>query len=344
MLARPIHLEEKNLYNSAVDHPLQTWEWGEFRQQTNKKLERVGFFQDGKIKHGLQVTFHPIPKLNQYSIGYCPRAFEPNEEQLAILKELGQQHNAVYIKLEPDIALPIEQRSEFKPLIEFLLDNNCQAGKPFFAENTFQLDLTRSKEELLANLKSKTRYNVNIAQKKGVKIVEDNSRQGLEIYLDILKETTKRQQFYLHTPEYFIKMWELFRDTDMIHIFHAYFDNTPIVSWIMFKWGQTVYYPYGASRDLHRDVMASNLMMWEMILWAKDQGAKIFDMWGCLGLDPKQTDPWFGFHRFKEGYGGQLMQFVGTFDLVLQQPQYKLVRLADDIRWRLLRAKSKIGL
>lgn len=344
MLVRPIHLEEKKIYNSAVGHPIQTWEWGEFRRQTNKKLERIGFFQDGKIKQALQVTFHPIPKFNQYTIGYCPRAFEPNDEQLSVLKELGQKHNAIFIKLEPNVALPIEQRSNLKPLIEFLLNNDCEAGKPFFAENTFQVDLTQPEEKLLENLKSKTRYNVNIAQKKGVKIVEDNSRQGLEIYLEILRETLKRQNFYLHTPEYFIKMWELFHDTDIIHIFHAYYKDTPLVSWIIFKWGDTVYYPYGASRDLHREVMASNLMMWEMIMWAKKQGAKIFDMWGSLGLDPDKSNDWYGFHRFKSGYGGELMQFVGAFDLVLQPKQYKLVRLADDIRWKLLRLKSKIKL
>ncbi len=344
MLVRPIHLEEKELFNRVANHPVQVWEWGEFRQKTGKKIERVGFFENGDIKKSLQVSFHPVPKFDQYTIGYCPRGFKPNDNQLSVLKELGEKHNAVFVKLEPDVAKPVEKRAEFRPLIKFLLDNNCQPGRPFFAENTFHIDLTKSETELFGQLKSKTRYNVRLAQRKGVKIVEDSSRQGLAIYQKIAKETRERQNFYLHTPDYFQKMWEQFQNSDMIHIFHAYYDDTPLVSWIMFKWQDTVYYPYGASRDLHRDVMASNLMMWEMIAWAKKQGAKIFDMWGCLGPNADKSSSWYGFHRFKKGYGGQLMQFVGTFDLVLQQPQYKIVSMLDDVRWKFLRIKSRIGL
>ena len=344
MLTRPIRLEEKELYNSVVNHPVQTWEWGEFRRQTGKKIERVGFFEDGQIKQALQVSFHPIPKLPQYTIGYCPRAFEPNPDQLAALKQLGEQHNAIFIKLEPNVTTPIENRAKLKPLIKFLTENNCQPGKPFFYQHTFELDLTQSEKELFANLKSKTRYNVNLASRKGVKIVEDNSRSGLKIYLDILEETLKRQGFYLHSPAYFKQMWQLLKDSDLFHLFHASLDGTPLVSWIMFKWQNKVYYPYGASRDVHREVMASNLMMWEMITWAKREGAKVFDVWGSLGLNPDKNDPWYGFHRFKEGYGGQLMQFVGTFDLVLKQPHYQLFRFADSWRWKVLNLKSKLGL
>jgi len=74
--------------------------------------------------------------------------------------------------------------------------------------------------------------------------------------------------------------------------------NTPLVSWIMFKWKDIIYYPYGASKDIHREVMASNLMMWEMLTWAKKQGAKIFDMWGSLGPEADRSHPWYGFHNF----------------------------------------------
>ncbi len=344
MLTRPIRLEEKELYNSAVHHPVQTWQWGEFRQQTEKKIERIGFFQDGKIQNALQVTFHPIPFLPQYTIGYCPRSFTPDEDQLAGLKELGKQHNAIFIKLEPNIAKPINNRDELKPLIEFLLNNGCEPGRPFFAENTFQLDLTPSENELFAKLKNKTRYNVKLAQRKGVKIVEDNSAKGLAIYLQILEETLKRQNFYLHTPAYFKTMWELLHDSDLMHIFHANYEGTTLASWIMFKWKDVLYYPYGASRNIHREVMASNLMMWEMITWGKRQGATLFDMWGSLGLNPNPKSHWYGFHRFKEGYGAELMQFVGTFDLVLQQPHYKIFRTSDSLRWKLLRLKTKISL
>ncbi len=343
MLIRPIRLEEKDLYNSIVNHPLQTWEWGEFRKKTGKKIERIGFFENGQIQKAFQATFHPIPKLNKFSIGYLPRGFKPDEEQISALKQIGQKHNALFIKLEPNVTFPVENRAEFKPLIKLLTNNDCEPGRPFFAKYTFQIDLTQSEEELFAKLKSKTRYNVRLANRKGVHIVEDSSRKGLEIYLDILQETLDRQGFYLHSPEYFKTMWQQLKDSGMMHIFHAVYENTPLVSWIMFKWKDIIYYPYGASKDIHREVMASNLMMWEMLTWAKKQGAKIFDMWGSLGPEADRSHPWYGFHNFKKGYGGIHTRFVGTFDLILQQPHYKIFKAVDNLRWKFLRAKTKIN-
>lgn len=344
MLIRPIRLEEKELYDSVAKHPVQSWQWGVFQQQQGKKVERVGFFENGKIQEVLQVFFKPIPKFPQYTIGYCPRAFTPDKDQLSALTELGKQHNSVFIRLEPDVSVPITNRAKLKPIIELLLENNCQLGKPFFYQHTYVVDLSQTEEQLFSNLKSKTRYNIRLAIKKGVKIVEDSSKSGLKTYLEILGKTLQRKGFYLHSPEYFKQMWELLANSDMYHIFHAVYDNTPLVSWIMFKWKDKIYYPYGASLDLHKETMASNLMMWEMITWAKSEGAKEFDMWGSLGSKPDQKSPWYGFHKFKEGYGAELMKFAGTFDLVLKQPHYKIFRTADDFRWKMLRIKTKLGL
>jgi lipid II:glycine glycyltransferase (peptidoglycan interpeptide bridge formation enzyme) len=82
--------------------------------------------------------------------------------------------------------------------------------------------------------------------------------------------------------------------------------------------------------------------MWEMIRFGKQQGCSQFDMWGSLGPEPDKSDPWYGFHRFKQGYGGDLVEFVGTYDLVLQDMPYKLFRVANDIRWKFLKWKAKL--
>ncbi len=343
MLIRPIRDDEQSIYNQAVNHPLQTWQWGEFRQQTGQKLERIGFFENGQLKKAIQVTFHDLPVLNQ-TVGYLPRGFKPDEDQISALKQIAKQHQALFIKLEPNVAVPVDQAANHQELAQFLLKHDCQPGRPLFTKYTFQLDLTPAKDELFANLKSKTRYNVRLSRKKGVRIVEDSSAKGLETYLKILAETTSRQDFYAHTPDYFKKMWQQLKDSDLMHLFHAVYDDTVLVSWIMFKFKDFLYYPYGASRSIHRNVMASNLMMWEMISWGKSQGCKTFDMWGSLGPEAKRSNPWYGFHRFKQGYGGQLMKFVGTYDLVTSQPViYKLFRLAENWRWKFLRLKARFS-
>lgn len=341
MLIRPLREEERTQYNQAVNHPLQSWEWGEFRKKTGVEVERVGFFEDGIMKKALQVTFHPIPVMNK-TAGYYPKGFMPDEEQLAALKQIGETHNALFIKMEPNIAQNVETPSAHRQIVEFLMDHNAVPGRPLFTKYTFQLDLKPDIEKLFANLSSKTRYNVNLAHKKGVTIVEDSTQAGMDEHLQILKETTQRQGFYAHSPQYFKNMWETLSPSGMIRIFKAVYEGQTLASWIMFIFNGVLYYPYGASRSINREVMASNLLMWEMIVFGKNNGCTMFDMWGSLGPEPNSKDPWFGFHRFKKGYGGTLVEFLGTYDLVFNQPMYKSFRVAENLRWKLLRLKARL--
>lgn len=342
MLLRPLREEEKKLYNSVVHHPLQTWEWGEFRRKTGIEVERVGFFQDGKLQRALQVFFHPLPGLKNMTAGYFPRGEMPDEEQLSALQQLGKKHHAVFVKMEPNIGHKVDTPSALPQIADFLQKNGAVPGRPLFTKYTFQLDLTPAEDELFAQLNTKTRYNVNLAFKKGVQIFENSTAEGMEQYLQILAETTKRQGFYAHSPDYFHKMWESLADSGMLRIFEAVYEETVIVSWIMFVFNDTLYYPYGASRDLHREVMASNLMMWEMIKFGQQQGCKMFDMWGSLGPQPNEKDAWFGFHRFKKGYGGDLVEFLGTFDLITNGPIYSFYKIAENMRWKYLRLKTHL--
>lgn len=343
MLIRAIRPEEKELYNRVVDHPLQSYQWGEFRRKTGVEVERLGFFEGQKLKRGLQVTFHPlpVPGLNK-TIGYLPKAFTPDDDQLSALKQLAAQHNALFIKLEPNVAQPAKNKPVHRQLRKFLTEQGTQPGRPLFTKHTFHLDLTKPEDELFENLKSKTRYNVNLAYKKGVKIYENSTQEGMSQYLEILQETIDRQGFYAHKPEYFQKMWDAFSDSGMIKIFNAVYQDKILVSWVMFLFNDVLYYPYGASRDLHREVMPSNLMMWEMVRFGKEQGCHTFDLWGSLGLDPDKDNPYHGFHRFKKGYGGEIMEFVGSYDLVMNQPLYKIFRVAEEARWKWLRLKTKL--
>ncbi|MFZ5437530.1 MAG: lipid II:glycine glycyltransferase FemX [Patescibacteria group bacterium] len=344
MLIRAFRSDEQKLFNSAVHHPLQTWEWGEFRQKTGIEIERFGFFENGKLKQSLQVTFHQLPILGK-TAGYLPKGFMPDENQLSTLKKIGREKNALFIKLEPDVSQPVASaQTGHREIRKFLQDHGCQPGRPLFTKYTFELDLDKTEEELFSQLSSKTRYNVKLAKKKGVEVFENSTQEGLETYLKILAETTDRQGFYAHTPDYFRTMWETLKDSGMMKIFNAVYEEKVLVSWIMFVFDSKLYYPYGASSNENRDVMASNLMMWEMIRFGRNSGYKKFDMWGSLGENPDPKNPWFGFHRFKKGYGGELKEFVGTYDLVLDQTIYPIFRVAENWRWKILRLRKKLGI
>jgi lipid II:glycine glycyltransferase (peptidoglycan interpeptide bridge formation enzyme) len=180
-----------------------------------------------------------------------------------------------------------------------------------------------------------------------VKVREDGSEKAFERYWELTYETTTRQGFFAHSASYHKRMWESLkrtttstRDGLTAHLLTATYDGKILVTWIVFVFHDTLYYPYGASSGEHREVMASTAMMWETIRWGKKMGLKKFDMWGSLGENADPKDSWFGFHRFKQGFGPELVEFVGSYDLVIHPMIYQLYRLADKARWFMLRFKK----
>jgi lipid II:glycine glycyltransferase (peptidoglycan interpeptide bridge formation enzyme) len=340
MIIRSIRPDEREQYNQLAVHPLQSWEWGEFRQAMGQTVERLGIFSDdGQLQEVWQVLFSTIP--GGFTVGYVPRGPSPNEEIFPALSDIGHRHNALFIKLEPNIFASAEEEQPFPDLVQLLEKYNCREGQPLFTPYTFQLDLTKSEEDIFANCKSKTRYNIRVARRKGVEIVEDTSAQGLEDYLTLLEETTLRQKFFAHDQNYYRTMFEKFQETGNIRILKAMYEGKPITAWILFFFQDTAYYPYGASSRQHQEVMANNLMMWEALMLAKREGKVLFDMWGALGPNPDEKHKWFGFHRFKEGYGAELKQSLGSYDYILNFPMYSLFTLANKVRWIGLRLQAQ---
>lgn len=306
-------------------HPLQSLAWAEFRQKTGVKVISLANWH---------LTVHHLPFL-PWTIIYFPKGLFLDEKMLEALKRLGQEQKALLVKLEPNV--------KYDPKIEkFLLAHGCKKGQPLFTKYTFQIDLTKSEEELLAGMKSKTRYNIRLAGRRGVKVSKDNSNQAFETYLKLTAETTKRQGFFAHTPSYHRKMWETMHQAGIAHLFKASYQNQILATYIFFVYDQVLYYPYGASTRTHREVMAPYLIFWEAIKFGKKLGCHTFDMWGSLGPNPDPKDPWYGFHRFKEGFGGELVEFLGTYDLVINPFLYPLYNLANTLRWQLLHLKNRI--
>src|ERR1035437_8853181 len=194
-------------------HPLQAREWGDFREKTGVKVIRVD---------DLQLTIHSIPH-TKYTIGYLPKGPLPTEEMLNKLKQLGKTENCVLIQLEPNV--------ENKDGLELGLRSLglIPAAHPLFTNYTFILDLNKSEEELLKDMHPKTRYNIRVAEKKGVKITEDNSNKAFTEYLKLTKETTTRQKFYAHSERYHQLMWETLKVLNpeglTAHLFEAIYNN-----------------------------------------------------------------------------------------------------------------------
>lgn len=322
-----MNLIGKMTMTKSSTHPLQSSEWAEFRKNWGNEVI--------KTKYGY-LTLHEIP-FTKYKIGMFIKGPMPTENQLLELRQLGKEKNLIFIKLEPNYVIKKGETAyaDENIVIEFLKKHGAIRGKTLFTPTTFWIDLTKSEDELLKGFSSKTRYNIRVAQKHGVKVTEDNSEKAFQKYLELTGETSKRQGFYAHTKKYHQLMWEHLRSSrEIAHLLTAEYKNEIITTWILFAYDGFLYYPYGASTDKYKETMANNLMMWEAIKLGKKLGLKTFDLWG--------REEGKGFTKFKEGYNPEVIEFLGSWDLVINKPMYYLYRIAENLRWKVLRFKSRL--
>ncbi len=348
-------LQQKAAYNKLVTHVIQSWEWGEFRKSLGIPVLRYSIYQNGKLSKAFQLTLHKIPFTNQY-VGYLPKGPFPDKDLTEALKKVGKENNCAFIKIEPDIKQVTGNKQSFSMSKQSLRPNGLRlqvadgfisSPKPLFTKYNFLLDLTKSEEELLKSMHPKTRYNIRVAEKHGVKVEERTDDEAFKIYLKLYFDTTKRQGYHGHNENYHREVWKTLKNAGMARLLIAYYQlparnasasaaggpptTYHLTAWMLLNFKGTLYYPYGGSSIAHREVMANNLVAWEAIKLGKKLGLKKFDMWGALGPNADPKDLWFGFHKFKQGYGGQLVEYIGTYDLVFNWPVYWMFTLIDKL-------------
>jgi lipid II:glycine glycyltransferase (peptidoglycan interpeptide bridge formation enzyme) len=308
-----------NNLDKIATHPLQTSFWKEFRHEWgNEVLE---------TKYGI-LTLHKIPYTN-YKIAMFEKGPVPTKSMLSDLKKIGNENNLIFIKLEPNCL-------KDNKLIKLMQSEGAAQGRRLFTPTTFWIDLTPSEENLMKSFSGKTRYNIKLAERKGVTVKEDNSDKAFNKYLDLTRETIRRQGFYAHSEKYHRLMWNILKKAGIAHLLTATFQGEIITTWIVFVWKKFLYYPYGASTEKHKEVMANNLMMWEAIKFGKKLGLTTFDLWG--------REEGKGFTKFKEGYNPKVIEFLGSWDLIINKPAYFIYRLAEKIRWPTLKLAASFGL
>ena len=334
--------KDKEVFNKAAAHPLQSWEWGEFRKKAGNEVVRLGVYRGNKLADAIQIMLHRLPFTN-FKVATLIKGPKPTKEIIKKLKEFGKEEKLIFIKLEPNFVIAIDGQKkalkETERVLELLRNSGAVSGKTLFTPTSFWIDLTRDVDEMLKSFSPKTRYNIRYAQRKGVEVVEDSSDRAFERYIKLTRETVERQGFYAHTEGYHRLMWEYLHkipksksQNPIARLLVAKYKKEIITAWIVFVWHDFLYYPYGASSDKYKNVMANNLMLWEAIRYGKKLGLKTFDLWG--------REPGKGFTKFKEGYNPRVVEFLGTWDLPTS-PFYWPYRVAEAIRWAVLRAKGK---
>jgi lipid II:glycine glycyltransferase (peptidoglycan interpeptide bridge formation enzyme) len=335
------------------DHLLQSWRWGDFKSRYGWKPIRLAWFEstDEPVAAAQMLYRTLMPGL---TMGYCPKGpmlnWEEPEIVLRVLKDLSQTaraQGAFYLKMDPLLDLPASQDTASPPPalsayseVLSLLDRAGwrKSNEQVQFKNTVVIDLRPDEEELLAAMKQKTRYNVRLAARKGVE-VRQGSNADLELLYQMFAVTSLRDGFVIRSPEYYHQAWGAFIEEGDALPLIASVGGEPVAAIIVFRYAQTAYYLYGMSIENHREKMPTYLLQWEAMRWAKSAGCTTYDMWGAPDvIDP--SDPMYGVYKFKEGFGGWLLETPGAFDLPLNRVLYRVYTAGMPVVLSLMR---KVG-
>jgi len=314
-------------------HVLQSWAWGEFKARHGWSASRLLFQQEGRVVAAASVLERRLPRL-PVSILYVPKgpALDWTDAGLAArvldeLEQLARQRRALFLKIDPDVyypgeAPPFSPRPRCAPETAQLL---ASRGWRFSDEqiqfrNTLLLDLDRAEEELLAAMKQKTRYNVRLAMRRGV-TVREGTAEEIDAFYQLYAETSQRDGFPIRPPEYYHDAWGSFLEGGLAHLLLAEAEGETVAGLILFAFGPTAWYMYGASSDRHRRHMPNQILQWEAIRRAREAGCTLYDLWGAPDeLD--ESDPMWGVVRFKLGLGGELARGLGAWDFPANRAGY----------------------
>ena len=358
-------MTSNNSWNSIISklpnpHFLQTFGWGQVKAKYGWIPYYAIWTDDGKFHVSQttdnlsQITGHCVAAamilkkqiLNRgfaarLSILYAPKGPLLDWENAGLrdrvlndLQSFAKKQGAIFLKVDPDILLGrgIPQSADDVP------DNAGQAARSDLKrrgwvysldqiqfQNTVLIDLSASEEEMLARMKPKTRYNVRLAEKKGVSL-RVGTLEDFPMLYKMYAETSVRDGFVIRDEEYYKTAWGIFMRSSGLPSavpLIAEVNGETVAVIFLFMFAGRAYYVYGMSRNLHREKMPTYLLQWEAMKLAKAGGCTAYDLWGAPEIFDESDSMW-GVYRFKEGLGGEVVRTLGAYDFVPNQLWYKL--------------------
>lgn len=298
---------------------LQSWRWGELAKKEGAKVFRVGVEDSGEL-----VAVAALIKKSIFGFNYffCPRGpvISLKVESLKVIKflfdevgKIAKREKIIFLRFEPELEI-----GNWKLEIERSID--IEPSK------TSIVNLQRTEGDLLAAMHQKTRYNIRLAEKKGV-TVRVAGAEDFDQFWRIMKETVERDGFRLHSKEHYQKMLAL--DDGFIKLFLAEYEGRVVAAVLAGLFGDMVTYIHGASANADRNIMAPYLLHWQIMKTCQADGFKYYDL---NGIDENK---WPGVTRFKMGFGGEIVNYPGTFDLVFNKAWYNVYKVLRALRRKL---------
>jgi len=365
-------------------HLLQTSQWAEVKRHSGWTAHYLIWISDGVgliliasksgefevLKPAAAVLVLERKVLPGLSVMYAPRgpvledwANRSNREQILMdLEVFAKKANAIQLKIDPDLergrGVPGEEGSFEDPMGIDFLEELGQRGWLFSTDqiqfrNTVLVDLLENEDQILARMKSKTRYNIRLSGRKGITIRQGDSNDLAGLY-QMYANTSVRGGFTIRGEDYYLGLWRTFLGDEPLseqdpiaQPLIAEYEGLPVAGAVIFRFADRAWYLHGMSLPEHSEKMAPHLIQWEAMRWAKSQGCTVYDMWGAPDVFDESDSMW-GVYRFKRGYGGELTRTIGAWDYPAKPFFYHLYtrwvpRLLNVMRWFGNRRTRKIS-
>ncbi len=325
---------------------VQAWFYGEWQEMMGRKARRFEVKKDSEIIGFFQIVRYPLP-FNQ-SLLYIPHAPVLSNpptggEGGAIniflkefrdkLLEIAKEENAIFARF--DLYFHNWNYGSIENLNKYFKKVPGYAYHSFYFQPKYEwiLNLDKPENELLGNMHPKNRYNIRLAEKKGIniEIISENFKKYFEEFYSLMETTAKRNNFRLHPKIYYQNIFKNCEENKNVFLILAKYDNKILAINLILLFGETAYFVFGGASDEFKNLMAPHLAHWQGILEAKCRNCKFYNFGavdsGKFSAQGGPVSGWEGISRFKKGFGGQLLEYSDSYDLVLRPFWYWLYNL-----------------
>ncbi len=342
MVVRWITSERREEWNSFVARErsfglLQSWEWGEFKEKLGWKAFRITVEEEEQIVAGAQVLIKSFG-MGLGSVVYIPRGpignwldSEIAAKLLSELHRVARRHRAIFLKMEPPLL--------FNPRTCQILETHQFERSPYTNQPraTIQIDLTRDLDDILKEMRKKTRQYIGGAGRSGI-IVKIGAREDLPAFYDLMRMTARREGFAARTCAYHEHEWEAFATSKQVVLLMAIYQGQLLAVRTVYYFGKNAAEFHAGSISKFTNLHPNYLLAWEAIKWAKERKCCTYDLWGIPeeigqavseGKDAPvsdRTDGLWGVYRFKSGFSKKILFYIGAYDYIYRPFLYGLIR------------------
>lgn len=334
-------------------HFLQSWEWGEIKAQTGWQAERYLLSEGAQPRAAFQLLWRQVTPWLPLRVAYVAKGplldwqdLDLVDATLAQIEQVARAKGCIFVKVDPDVR-------EDATAGRMMMHSLARRGWNFSREqiqfkNTAVSDLRGGEEALLAAMKQKWRYNLRLAERRGITI-RTGGEQDLRAFYDLYAETSQRDGFLIRPYAYYHTTWQRFLQAQaepgnpaggaLLLAEHAD-DPQPLAGILLLRYGETCWYFNGASSERQRRDMPNYLLQWAGLRWAGEQGCTRYDWWGAPTNLDDPDDAMQGVWQFKQGFGAVWQPHIGAWDFAISAPLYRLYvdampRLLDLLKhWR----------